>query len=241
MLHAIVQNKTKMHERYLSRKHEDDIKGRRTQEDEITSIVFSPLEILPSKISGKLWHDLLKSKKANLPESQIVGSSHCFWPRVKDSNGKPLEPDLVVTLNYDTGEKKFIIIEFKWNSPLSNKASEDEQRNQLQIQWKDFKFEDGSNANYHIFIGKETSEALKAKSTNDVWGGCLITFSWFELLGAIKSLVQQPSNKDLKNWSDLICKFMSKLGIQPFNGFESFTPTLLPQAQQSEYVFWSNQ
>lgn len=242
MLHAINQNKSKLYERYISKKRQDSAEGRRTQEDEITSIVFSPLEILPPKISGKLWHDLLKSKKSErLPNSPIVGSSHIFWPRTKDINGKPLEPDLVVTLNYESGEKIFIIIELKWNSPLSNKTTEFDQRNQLQIQWEDFKFDGGANANYHIFIGKETSEAIKAQEANDVWKGCLIKFNWFELLATINSPEFQTSNPELKNWSNLVCQFMSKVGIKAFRGFRSLQTHLLPEISQRSNLFWNNQ
>ncbi|WP_419735663.1 hypothetical protein [Pseudomonas sp. COR18] len=56
MLHAYLRNKSALYHRYLPAKLRDPAEGRVTQEDEVTSIVFGPLEF-PLKDENEILQD----------------------------------------------------------------------------------------------------------------------------------------------------------------------------------------
>lgn len=216
MLHALTQGKTELYKRY-SGKNSQSFFGekRNTPEDEITALIFSPLAFLPSERIGLFWHQILKLD-APLP---ISGTME-FWPKRRSDNKNRsfVEPELYVQLKYPDRTNKHIIVEFKWDSPLSGNENDD--RDQLTVQWEDFPEirENEKKESFHIFVGKKTSEADEIKKNSSLWrDDQLIIFSWVDLIGQMKKIAQ--STPSLELWIEQVSKFMAKLNLKPFGGF----------------------
>jgi hypothetical protein len=95
-------------------------------EDEITSIFFGGLQLLPIKTIWSLFAKI--AKQANIHSdafsSSPTSANFEYWPRF--DNIEPdlvnVEPDLVINFKQDGRPLLNIIVEVKWNSPLNPKC-----------------------------------------------------------------------------------------------------------------------
>lgn len=214
MLHAIHKNKTRVYNRYKGHPTPDE--KRVSEEDEITSIVFSPLTFMSPEDNAYFWHFISSKKLAINKSSPPLSSTIEMWPsRTSSETGNRIEPEILINLIYpDT--KITLIVELKWNAPLSE--------NQLQKQWCNFLESAEQENGVQIFIGRDTSTAIKAKEEPDKWidPNKLIILSWSEIIALLGS-EDFKGSEILKSWSKLLCDFMSKLGIRAFKGFNELS------------------
>lgn len=206
MLHAINHHKTGFYKRYLGHRDENEIRVQ--EEDEITSLIMSPLSFLPPKIIGNFWKRLVSiDNEHELPSGPVTKAEMIFWPR---RHG--IEPDMFVKLEWDTGEKWSLLVEFKWHAPLSE--------NQLQKQWQIFLSDIERSHAYHIFIAPSLSCAINARMNNDVWEGKLLLRSWLQILNLINHFDSDPETFGLLPWSNQVSLVLQKFQIRPFIGFD---------------------
>jgi len=221
MLHAFLHNKSNAYKRYLDLR--DPTEQRVSSEDEITSLVFGPLDYLSVSDKWKLWKTVLESRASTavsglLPTDYFseFSPTACiieFWPK----RGH-IEPDIVIRFSNDKGVDKILLIELKWNSGLSG-------ADQLKKQWLSY-----SNSEHesllHVFITKRmglqsANLDLWSCSVNDKMVVCrLRSVRWHVFMHEIAKLAHsQDTSVPLKRWCDLTVGFFAKIGIRPFVGF----------------------
>lgn len=224
MLHAFTHNKTRLHLRYLG--HREAGEGRVSEEDEITALIIGPLAFLPAQAIGVFWRALIEQKDRRLPlrlpAEPVDRANMRFWPR------RGIEPDLLVELYWRSGKRVLLVVEFKWNSPLSG-------RDQLHRQWREFLNTDERDAAYHIFIAPEVSAGLNALGSDDIWNGRLLLRSWHDVL-AVLSRLQGPNAELLGKWKEQVLAFFERLQITQFHGFMTLATPTVPGAKP---VFWN--
>lgn len=206
MIHAITHKKSRIYQRYLGRRDPDE--KRVSAEDEITSLIMSPLAFMTSEAIGVFWTSLLENRFRDLdfPTAPVSSAKMHFWPRGS------VEPDLFVELEWESRELRCLLVEFKWRSPLSGP-------DQLHKQWEEFLSDRERKNAYHIFIAPEVSEGNRALGRRDVWGGRLLLFSWTDVLARLQGL-SKPEAKLLGACASEVISLFHLLNISPFLGFE---------------------
>lgn len=224
MLHAICHRKSGLYKRYLG--HREPGEKRVCEEDEITALIMGPLDYLPAEASGIFWRALVEHGGIDLPAPFPTGpvsrAQMHFWPR------RGIEPDLFVELHWPTAERRLLLVEFKWNAPLSGD-------DQLHRQWREFLISSEQKDAYHIFIAPEISAGLSALGEQDIWNGRLILRSWITILDILRHL-DRSRIAGLEKWKSQIIAFLGQLGINRFQGFRDLSPPLAPTKSP---VFWS--
>lgn len=224
MLHAFNQGKSTLYRRYLG--HREIGEKRVCAEDEITALIMGPLDYLPAEAAGLFWRCLIEGGRHDVhpafPAGPVESARMRFWPR------KGIEPDLVVELGWSNGARRILLIEFKWEAPLSGK-------DQLHRQWREFLTPTEQTVAYHVFIAPEISAGLNALSEQDIWGGQLILHSWLSVLHIVRSMGASGFT-GLEKWKSQMACFLGKLGIFRFQGFDSLS---VPPTVGSSTVFWS--
>ncbi|MDI3398846.1 hypothetical protein QLG12_11580 [Pseudomonas sp. V88_4] len=224
MLHAFNQGKSSLYRRYLG--HREIGEKRVCAEDEITALIMGPLDYLPAESAGLFWRSLIERGGRDVhpafPDEAADRAQMRFWPR----NG--VEPDLLVELGWPTGERRILLIEFKWDAPLSGD-------DQLHRQWLEFLTPAERTDAYHVFIAPDISAGLNALGERDVWNGQLVLHSWLGVLNIVRSM-RTSGFTGLETWKSQITRFLGKLGIFRFQGFDSLS---LPPIVESTTVFWS--
>lgn len=226
MLHAISRKKTKFYLRYLG--HREKIENHVREEDELTSLIMSPLSFFPPHAIGLFWQRLLSIDHKQIPPSGLITKATMeFWPR---RGG--VEPDMVVKLEWSSGERRCLLVEFKWRAPLSG-------ADQLHKQWRNFLSEEEREHGYHIFIGPELSFAINALNRKDVWNGRLLLCSWLHILNLLRGLKNETDGQILFLWMEQVEGLLGLLHIHPFVGFnkiEHYQP--LPSFPEN-WLFWA--
>lgn len=215
MLHAISQNKTNLHKRYLG--HREKSERRVSEEDELTSLIMSPLSLLSKSAIGTFWKALIEWNEVDtlpikLPDKPVENAMIEFWPR-RYTEKEVLEPDMLVKLEWPSGAHINLLVEFKWRAPLSGER-------QLHNQWEKFLSDEERQNSYHIYIAPELSNGYKALDHKDVWNGKLLLRSWFDILNILTQKPYSIQTNELLTWSDHVCNLLEKLHIRPFNGFQ---------------------
>lgn len=197
-------------------------------EDEITSLVFGPLEYMDKRLSAYFWHYLLSELGTPITSSSPpLDCTIDFWP--KDG----IEPDMTVTLKYSDGETVFLLIEIKWDADLSKR--------QLQKQWQTFTEDKISHATcYHLFLAKETRKGRKAQEDDDVWGDKLLFLTWYQL-SSIMNKLQRSDHTKHSSWLAQVVTFLEFINVRGFRGFhrteEIFANTGI-LASIRKHLFW---
>lgn len=233
MLQAINQGKSSFYKRYLGYREK---KERVSEEDELTSLILGPLELMSSQLSAIFWGTLLSEFKipyvpTNLPEKAEIA----FWKSRKNIlTGRTIEPDIVVDLKWPSEENFLLLIEMKWRSPLSGE-------DQLHRQWTEYLSEEERKKAIHLFIAPETSEALKASGARDVWSGRLLAISWFDILSILQDKIRKNDRnfEPLMPWMNQVVALLDKLGIRPFRGFKDFKMPLNSTTKELKHLFWN--
>lgn len=224
MLHAFCHRKSGLYKRYLG--HREQGEKRVCEEDEITAIIMGPLDYLPAEATGTFWKALIEKGGLDVPAPFPTGpvnrAQMHFWPR------RGIEPDLLVELHWPTGERRLLLVEFKWNAPLSGD-------DQLHRQWREFLTSTEREDAYHLFIAPEISAGLNAMGEQDIWGGRLILRSWITILDVLRHL-DGSRITGLEKWKSQVIAFLGQLGINRFQGFRDLSA---PLAFPDSPVFWS--
>jgi hypothetical protein len=242
MLHAIARNKSRAYTRYLSVKA--PFEPRISAEDEITSIIFGPLEFLPAADNWKLWQRILQSRASGhlsgpLPSTYLAGfSPHAFelefWPR-KDR----IEPDLVIRFSDACGETRSLLVELKWDAPLSGP-------DQLEKQW--LRYQRGLHAqSLHVFLAKEVGRQPEDRQpwacvdSDGTAASRLRRVHWHGFQYEIGQLAAAPdTSAPLRRWCVLAGGFLAQVGIRSFGGFHDSLAlaTAIPDGDQEIMQFW---
>ena len=224
MLHAFCHKKSGLYKRYLG--HREQGEKRVCEEDEITALIMGPLDYLSAEATGMFWRALIERGGLDIPVLFPTGpvnrAQMHFWPR------RGIEPDLLVELHWPTGERRLLLVEFKWKAPLSGD-------DQLHRQWREFLTPDERKDAYHFFIAPEISAGLNAMGDVDIWGGRLILRSWITILDVLRHLDGSSIN-GLNKWKSQVIAFLEQLGIKRFQGFICLPA---PLAFSDSPVFWS--
>jgi hypothetical protein len=210
MLHAIEKNKSKLYERYRGVRAFHD-RGNLTMEDEITSIIFGPLEFMSVT---DVWDiaKILLGKACNIDNHSPTKFELKFWEKLKKDDGNHIEPD--AELIFLDGEKRLlgILIELKWNAP--------EGENQLEKQWAAFNEKMGNCPVHHLFIAKKiaankVTEKVNSANLHDK----LVAVSWDDVKSSLYALHSSKSFA-VSRWADLSSNFIQcALSGRPFTGF----------------------
>lgn len=223
MLHAFNHGKSHLYRRYLG--HREHGEKRVCEEDEITALIMGPLDYLPAPAVGLFWQGLLRREgrvvQPAFPDAPVSHARMRFWPR------RGVEPDLVVELGWSSGERRILLVEFKWNAPLSGE-------DQLHRQWHEFLTDTERKDAYHLFIAPEISSGLNAISRADIWHGQLILHSWISVLNVVREL-RVSEFTGLEKWKEQMTCFFARLGVLRFQGFLSLST---PSTVSRTPVFW---
>lgn len=243
MLHAFTRNKSRAYKKYLGEK--DPSEPRVCSEDEITSIVFGPLDFLSPADHWSFWKALLQGHASmhasgRMPPDFMEGFApvEClldFWPRKNR-----IEPDIVIEFTDAVGESRSLVVELKWNAGVSGD-------DQLQKQWLDY--QEGLHAqSLHVFIAKQMSElpsdrnAWSVSGANSMCSSRLRSVRWHDLRHEIAKLAASPTvSAGLIRWCKLTDAFLSLVGIRAFAGFHASRH--LAESNElrddTQIVFWS--
>lgn len=216
MLKAVKHNKTQLHSRrYAGRKENDDTSDgyKRTQEDEITSTVFGPLDYFPVNEQWEFFRFLFQT--CNL-KSDILPSGdpeHCefkFWDR------RQIEPDLVVRFEFPDQKKLIVLIEVKWESDLSGS-------DQLRKQWYEYLGEEEHKNAIHIFLDKTGSVGDHGpKRVEKPWSQKFCAIRWLHVRNTCWNLIDKSDvSVKLKCWAKDIDCFLGALRVRAFRGIAS--------------------
>jgi hypothetical protein len=243
MLHAFARNKSKAYTRYL--RVRDPSEPRVSSEDEITSLIFGPLDFLSASDNWQLWKLVLQSHASTdisgpLPSAYFSGFSPdtCtldFWPRKAN-----IEPDLVISFSNGQGETRSLLVELKWDAGLSGS-------DQLEKQW--LHYLDGQQAtSLHVFMAKRLGDpppGIRAWSYLEADGftaSRLRRIRWHNFKHEIGRLAALPDTSiPLKRWCILAGEFLTRLGIRPFVGFHATLAqaSAIPDDDGEPLQFWS--
>jgi hypothetical protein len=214
-------------------------------EDEITSIVFGPLDFLPASDHWLLWKTVLHNHASMhasglLPLDFLSGFSpvECildFWPRKSG-----VEPDLVITFTSAQGETRSLLIELKWNAGVSGD-------DQLHRQWSEYQA--GLHAtSLHVFIAKRMSDlpddrqGWLAPGRAGMRASRLRAVRWHELQHEIAKLAALSGTPvALARWCELTSGFLHQVGIRAFAGFHASKrlASALARPELAQARFWS--
>lgn len=225
MLHAFRHGKSRLFKRYLG--HREEGEARVCEEDEITALIMGPLDYLPAEAVGVFWQAVveqgMQQPRAAFPSGTVSRARMHFWPRRQG-----VEPDLFVELHWPCGQRRLLLVEFKWKAPLSGS-------DQLHRQWREFLQPDERGDAYHLFIAPEISAGLTALSEQDIWNGRLLLCPWAGILNLLRHL-NGPGALLLERWTLHISAFLEQLGVRRFQGFTGLRP---PPAIDRPTLFWT--
>jgi hypothetical protein len=210
MLHAIHNRKSRLpFLRYVA--GSDGQGHRRTQEDEITSIVFGPLDFMPEATTRSIVTILFGCSP--IPETHRVSMK--LWPRYEN-----VEPDVVFIEHCDNGTERAYIIEVKWNAPLG-----DDQVDRQRTAMRDSAIE----VIEHIVLSRYPIE-VGSNSKNKTW----MDFK-DDILKGIKD---NDKDQISKKWAELTWSFLESCNVLHFRGFSSIADCSIGPKCAQKYIFW---
>ncbi|WP_295454695.1 hypothetical protein [uncultured Thiodictyon sp.] len=218
MLHAINHRKTEHCRGYLG--HRAESAKRFNAEDEITSIVFGPLDFMEDRQVCRFWQAVFTQIGKGCVIGDLVSarSSVRLWPRrpIPGNIGKPKEPDAHIAFSSKDGARVDILIEVKWRQRLVRKKVEF----QLRQQWQEY-LEDGTRTDcWHFFIAPNIGDTISGQCLQgqDIWpAGRLIAFTWMDLRNVLTGLAGDYDG--LARWAAATDCFLEKIGVCHFRGF----------------------
>lgn len=227
MLHAINRSKTTLYQRYLGRR---ELGERVTGEDEMTSLVFGSLALLPDAAVFSFWKELLENGTQGLAwqDDAPASVSMTLWPPRR--NG--IEPDIRIELIWPNLLRQVILIEIKWRGGTLSTNGE-----QLSKQWQEYLLPDERTTALHVFLGLDISEGIKAKSAYDApWSDDqLFLKTWADVGRTASKLTHDPL---LYRWAEQVSALLNRLNITPFAGFLAAQQ---PQLEEMPpWIFWKN-
>lgn len=210
MLHATHSRKSRLpFERYVASANEQG--HRRTQEDEITSIVFGPLDFMSETTVKRIVAALFSSEP--IPETHRV--SMMLWPRYGN-----VEPD-VVFIEHPEGERdRAYVLEVKWNAPLG-----DDQVDRQRVAVRD------SNIDLiaHVVLSRYPIE-VDSHSKN---------LTWMDFKDRVlQTLRDESRDTTAKKWAELTWSFLESCNVRHFGGFSNFAGCPNESERIGNRIFW---
>jgi len=210
MLHAIHNRKSRLP--FLRYVASADEKGhRRTQEDEITSIVFGPIDFMPETTARSIVTILFGCSP--IPETHRVSMK--LWPRYEN-----VEPDVVFIEHRDNGIERAYIIEVKWNAPLG-----DDQVERQRTAMRDSDVDVAA----HIVLSRYPIE-VRSNSKNMTW----MDFKD----GVLKGIKANGKDQIAQKWAELTWSFLESCNILHFHGFQNIAACSIGTKCVHKYIFW---
>lgn len=235
MLHAIEKSKTTFYRRYLGYRDSEDI--RVCEEDEITSTILGPMDFMPPADIFQFWKELflIISRGDEFPSTSPNSIELKLWPRRQARiDGKPVEPDASIKFQWHDRSLLFLI-EFKWRAPLSRE-------NQLHRQWNEYLTPKERVSAFHLFIAPTITEGVSAKDSElgDIWSGRLILIPWSTFRIALNKCIDKndKTKTSLSRWSVCADRFLERIGIKQFVGFDHLIDELRFNPPSSSPLFW---
>jgi hypothetical protein len=218
VLHAVNHKKTNHCRGYLGHRTESTKPFK--AEDEITSIVFGPLDFMEDRQVCRFWQAVF----AQIGKGDVFGdpvsarSSVRLWPRrpIPGNIGKPKEPDAHIEFSWKDGTRVDILIEVKWRQPLVREKVEC----QLRQQWQEYLADDTRTDCWHFFIAPSIGDAISGQCLQgqDIWPeGRLIPFTWMDLRNVLSRLA--GDHDGLARWAAATDCFLERIGVCRFRGF----------------------
>lgn len=229
MLHSTTKKKGTLYKRYLGGR--DGKEGNVHEEDEITSAVLGPLDILADEDVFLFWTKLLGSAGHSdfFPTTRPLSIEMKMWDRRTTKDGV-VEPDVIVEMAWPD-DRRTLLIEVKWHSPLSGE-------DQLHRQWNFYLEQRERERGLHLLIAPDVAAGSEAKNKNDAWQGKLVLIQWLiirSVLGGLKN-----SKTAIGRWAMHADVFLERLHVQRFGGFgelqmDAPLPAVLPPT-----LFWDS-
>jgi hypothetical protein len=244
MLHATERNKSKLYQRYLPKRDNIERKERVPGEDEITSIIFGPLDFLCASDAHRFWLRVLETvgQAHFFPAAPPLEVSVAMWPRDKaKDDGNSIEPDMLVTVKWAGGVSRILLIELKWEADVGGTN-----HNQLHRQWQQYLDDEIRTNALHIFIAREVSAGVQAFN-NEVAGGNvwktkanenrLVLLPWFRVREVFNTFAEEKDSA-LGRWAKLADHFLDRIQIGKFGGFNNLANDISVPIQSFSTLFW---
>jgi hypothetical protein len=199
-------------------------------EDGITSAIFASLRTMAPQTAWACCRFFLgdKLRKNGPAESEPVTRSDLeFWPHLPlySGEGRFVEPDIQAIFEFASGFQLTILIEVKWDS--SGHEHHDGET-QLERQWKAVRGSIVGNSNvYHIYLIKDRGHEDRVSTIESLgslakeWQERSATVTWHELITELHLHSKRVGDGPVSRYAADLSKFLRKLGIAPFSGFDS--------------------
>jgi hypothetical protein len=202
-------------------------------EDEITSCVFGPLSFMGVKDVWALFSSWLPFDPSLWPNESPSKVYFSFWPNL--SKEGRIEPDLLIRFENDQETMLTIMLEVKWESPISGEL-------QLVNQWASLTDAEKKRT-FHVYLVKETPSGIRDRERSlsqkvpfkkETWKKRLVCVGWQSLIETIR--FDRPKFSDLmKVWADGVLSFLMRRGLTVFTGFEWVSGDVeIPEKE----IFW---
>ncbi|WP_027390636.1 hypothetical protein [Chrysiogenes arsenatis] len=210
-------------------------------EPELISMIFGSLSLLPPELIARFWVYFLRTCVApNVPDTAPAQAHMNLWPERSDAQGHTtIMPDAHVRLIWPHGKTFTLLIETEWNHARVRDPR------QLYRQWSEYLSAEEQQSGWHLYIGHDTSAALREQRLGNIWAGRLIAINWFAFLGMllrVETIIQQCFDTQhelthLLPWTSNVIALLERLGVRTFEGFRD-----LPEGgvivHQSSSLFW---
>jgi len=209
MIVASLRGKSKYAKRFSNRAFDDDSRHdkRRTQEDELTSLIFGDARYLDNASAFELFRAMLGAAGlGHLLAEDCREVRIDFW-ELNDGT----EPDVIVELSAAGKATFLLLIEVKWN------AGQGDDQLRRELRWR--KRSNDKVCDALIFLVRHGKHG--AADTSALKSGGVGYLTWFELSEIFQAKFQQSSASSSSQWFHDHCHFLRQLGIKPFRGFQN--------------------
>lgn len=239
MLHAYNRRKSRLYNRYQEVKSllSEDENRKIPAEDELTSTIIGPMDFLQPGDIYSFWLKLITTispssfDDGQFPATAPSGVEHHFWPRRHGT-----EPDLMIHLQWQNGERRILLIEIKWRAGLSG-------NDQLHKQWNNFLDINERAISTHIIISlREHDLSFKKDTKNNDWPNSkLISLTWMQWKRELeKCRSSNIFSVSFKNWARVACDLLEKLDVNHFRGFRNLQAPIFSNTKTSS-IFWNTE
>lgn len=184
-------------------------------EDEITSIVFGPLIYMSPEDVWGLFREWLPFKTDLWPSGISNSMELSFWPNIA-TEGR-IEPDMLLRFKRNGELLLTILIEIKWDSPISS-------HDELLKQWEALGDKEKKSA-FHIYLVKNTGRGNREvarsleNSRDETWRERLVCIGWRSLIETLQ-FENQKFGRTINLWAEGIIAFLGRRGQTTFTGFK---------------------
>ncbi|MBU9711605.1 hypothetical protein [Evansella tamaricis] len=199
-------------------------------EDVLTSTIFGLLRYLPdNELLIEIFNSArnLEKQTLQIKRDELIEVDYYFWPKLANS-----EPDLILTLKYQTGEVHLICIEAKYfsgKSSIEDETVDVEERTNAQRDQIGREIEDILNESTCLTLGLICEDRSVKRSMIYLTFESYIPYE--DLESSLEAVAQRPTvkfkNEDLywlswRHFQPVVSKFISKynnLVITDLNDF----------------------